>query len=124
MGRLIPKHLLPSPDRVISKKDLAVYDGTSDIPDGYAASPIYVSIKDKVFDVSFGGVTMYSKTCSYSRFAAKDISYALAKMSFKQEDIDNTNISNLSEKETKILNDWLHLFEGKKQYPCVGRLEK
>lgn len=124
-GRLVSQDLIPSSDRIISKEELSKNDGTSEaIPKGYAATPIYVGVKDKVFDVSFGGVAMYGKGCSYFRFAGKDVSRALAKMSFDPNDIDNPSVSDLEESKLKILDDWYKTYEEKKLYPCVGRLEK
>jgi len=125
VGRLVPQNVLPSSERIISKEELALNNGKSDIiPKGYATVPIFVGLKDKVFDVSFGGVTLYSEGCSYFRFAGKDVSRALAKMSFQPEDIENMSTIDLTEKQLEVLDDWCETFENKKLYPCVGRLEK
>jgi len=124
VGTLVAKDKIPSSDRIITKEELEKTDGSQDIPEGYAAAPIYVGVKDKVFDVSFGGVKMYGKGCSYNKFAGKDVSRALAKMSFDPADLENTDISDLDDKQLKVLDDWCKNFEEKKFYPCVGRLEK
>uniref|UniRef100_A0A7S1ZS28 Cytochrome b5 heme-binding domain-containing protein n=1 Tax=Trieres chinensis TaxID=1514140 RepID=A0A7S1ZS28_TRICV len=123
LGRLIPGDALPSEDRVVSKEELAQYDGKiQDIPEGYAAAPIYLAAKGKVYDMSFGGVSFYGKGGAYNCFAGKDASRALAKMSLDPADTENTSTSDLSEKEIKVLNDWVKTFEERKKYPCVGRL--
>jgi len=96
----------------------------NNLPRGYATAPIYVALKDKVFDASFGGVTMYGPGGPYHKFAGKDVSRALAKMSFAPEDLDNTDISDLTEKQIKVLDDWIKTYEEKKMYPIIGRLEK
>jgi len=124
VGHLIPDEKIPDASRVLTKSDLAANNGTGETPDGYATAPIYVGVGEKVFDVSFGGVTFYGKGCSYELFAGRDVSRALAKMSFKPEDTENTSILDLSEKEIKVMNDWIKSFKDRKKYPIVGVLEK
>lgn len=123
LGRLVPDDLLPSSDRTISKEELSSHIGTGEIHDGYAHAPIYLGVSGKVYDVSFGGVMFYGPGGGYARFAGKDASRALAKMSFDPKDTEDPDISELTEKEKKILNDWIKTFEERKMYPCVGRLE-
>jgi len=122
LGRLVPN--ASSTDRIVTTEELAQNNGSGEIPKGHSAAPIYVALKDKVFDVSFGGMTMYGAGGPYHRFAGKDVSRALAKMSFAPEDLDNTDISDLTEKEVKVLDDWCKTFEEKKLYPIVGKLQK
>ena len=114
LGKLIPDDKLPSPDRMLSKEELAKYDGSGEVPEGYATAPIYLGAGDKVYDVSFGGVAFYGPGCSYNRFAGKDASRALAKMSFDPEDTENTDVSDLSDKQRKVLDDWIKTFEERK----------
>jgi membrane-associated progesterone receptor component len=128
-GRLVPDSKLSSPDRIISMEELAKYDGMNqENPTGdhlgYATYPIYVGAMDKVYDMSFGGVPMYGKDGPYNKFAGKDVSRALALMSFDPKDVENTDISDLEEKKVKILKDWMKTFEEKKGYPIVGKLDK
>lgn len=128
-GKLIPDNKLPSPDRVISAEELAKYNGLIEgTPEGehegYATHPIYVGAGDVVFDTSFGGVPMYGKGGPYNRFAGKDVSRALALMSFDPQDIENTDTSDLDEKKLKVLHDWVDNFTNKKCYPVVGKLNK
>jgi membrane-associated progesterone receptor component len=124
LGRLVPDSKVPSGDRIISKEELALHTGTEEKPEGYGTAPIYVGAGDQVFDVSFGGVTFYGPGCSYHRFAGKDASRALAKMSFDPADTENTDVSDLTDKQLKILDDWIKTFADRKSYPVVGRLEK
>eukprot|EP00606_Chrysophyceae_sp_TOSAG23-5_P000206 GSChrysophyteH2.ASY1.ANO1.795.1 assembled CDS len=84
--------------------------------------PIYLGICGMVLDVSFGGTAMYGPGGPYHRFAGKDASRCLAKMSFKPEDIDSTSVSDLSDSEVKVLHDWRDRFVIAKQYPIVGQL--
>lgn len=126
-GRLVPDETLKKLEsRVLTKDDLAKCTGASSqkLPEGYAAQPIYIGAGDKVFDTSFGGVEFYGAGGGYNRFAGKDVSRALAKMSFDPADVENTSIDDLEEKQKKVLMDWIKTFEEKKGYPVVGRLKK
>lgn len=127
MGRLVPDSVLKQlKGRVLTSDDLAQNDGSSkEIPEGYATAPIYLGADDCVYDVSFGGVGFYGPGGGYNRFAGKDVSRALAKMSFEPEDINNPSIDDLDDKQKKILADWVKKFgkDGKK-YPIVGKLRK
>jgi len=67
---------------------------------------------------------MYGKDGPYNRFAGKDASRALALMSFDPNDAANPDISDLEEKQVKVLHDWVKKFEENKGYPIVGRLDK
>lgn len=124
-GRLVPDEKLKSlTARILTKEDLAQNAGDGELPEGYAAAPIYVGAGDKVFDTSFGGVEFYGPGGGYNRFAGKDVSRALAKMSFDPADMENTSVDDLEEKQKKVLDDWIKTFEEKKGYPIVGRLKK
>eukprot|EP00984_Skeletonema_dohrnii_P024904 scaffold14040_cov68-Skeletonema_dohrnii-CCMP3373.AAC.3 len=67
---------------------------------------------------------MYGKDGPYQKFAGKDVSRALALMSFDPADLENTDVSDLEETKIKVLNDWINTFETKKGYPVVGKLGK
>lgn len=112
--------------RTLSAEDLAQHMGAEgeEIPDGYAAVPIYIGAGNKVFDASFGGVEFYGAGGGYNKFAGRDISRALAKMSFAPEDLESTNVDDLEDKQRKVLQDWIDTFEVKKGYPIVGTLGK
>mmetsp|Transcript_18812 Transcript_18812/g.42929 ORF Transcript_18812/g.42929 Transcript_18812/m.42929 type:complete len:164 (-) Transcript_18812:60-551(-) len=110
-------------DRIISMTELKQTNGAQEnFPEGYATAPIYVAILDKVYDMSFGGSEFYGPGGSYENFAGKNISRALAKMSFDPADLENTDLGDLDEKHLKILGDWVNTFENRKKYPCVGKL--
>uniref|UniRef100_A0A7S0CLZ8 Cytochrome b5 heme-binding domain-containing protein n=1 Tax=Proboscia inermis TaxID=420281 RepID=A0A7S0CLZ8_9STRA len=123
-GSLIPNNKLSPSDRILSKEEIAKHDGNGTVPEGYAVAPIYIGVGERVFDVSFGGVEFYGKGGAYERFAGKDASRALAKMSFDPADTANTDTSDLSEKELKVLNDWVKTFDERKGYPVVGKIAK
>jgi len=123
MGRLVPKEDMPDPNRILSREDLILNKGDGVIPNGFAAAPIYVAAKGKVYDMSFGGVTFYGKECPYNIFAGHDATRALAKMSLDLKEVENSDISDLTEKEIQVLNDWIKTFEERKGYPIAGMLE-
>ena len=123
MGRLVPDSALPDPKRVISRQELSLNKGDGVIPDGFAAAPIYVGAAGKIYDMSFGGVTFYGPHCPYNIFVGHDASRALAKMSLDIKDVVNSEISDLTEKEIQVLNDWIKTFEDRKHYPVVGIIQ-
>jgi membrane-associated progesterone receptor component len=126
-GRLVSDEKLKLLEgRILKAEDLAKYTGdtSEEVPEGYAAVPIYVGAGDKVFDTSFGGAEFYGSQGGYNRFAGKDVSRALAKMSFEADDLTNTSIDDLEDKQKKVLADWIKTFEERKGYPIVGRLKK
>ncbi|KAL3500279.1 hypothetical protein ACH5RR_039372 [Cinchona calisaya] len=91
-------------------QQLKQYDGSD------PSKPIYVAVKGRVFDVA-AGRSFYGPGGSYSMFAGKDASRALAKMSKNEEDVIGS-LDGLSEKEIQTLNDWETKFQAK--YPVVG----
>ncbi|CAM9569032.1 unnamed protein product [Chrysoparadoxa australica] len=119
---VVGKVVTPPEPRVFTLKELEQYKGKGPVPDGAAAAPIYVALMGKVFDVSYGGTSMYSEGKSYHLFAGRDASRCLAKMSFDQELLDNPGTSGLSEEDMAVLKDWVTKFEEKKLYPVVGTL--
>eukprot|EP00977_Amphora_coffeiformis_P011806 scaffold2897_cov178-Amphora_coffeaeformis.AAC.11 len=120
VGRLVPT--LPA------QKEWTVEDMTQanqgKTPEGYATAPIYIAAKGKVFDMSFGGVTFYGPEGPYRKFAGRDASRALAKMSLDEADLQNPDLSDVTEKEMKVLDDWVRKFEQAKGYPIVGTFKK
>lgn len=123
LGALIADGDMPDPNRIVTKNELAKNNGKGVVPAGYATASLYVGAKGKVFDVSFGGVPFYGEGCPYHLFVGVDASRALALMSLDATVASNPDISDLTEKQIKTLNDWVTTFEEKKMYPVVGRLE-
>lgn len=56
--------------RVLTGEDLSKHTGDEGegMPEGYAATPIYIGAGDKVYDASFGGIEFYGKGCLYSSY--------------------------------------------------------
>lgn len=95
------------------------------LPAEYAARPIYVGVRDKVFDVSFGGSEFYLEGGAYECLAGRDASRVLARMSMTREDVEGVlDYSRLTDREEKNLSDWADkLGEGGKGYPVVGWID-
>ena len=123
-GRLVPDKLMPDPDKIVTKEELKSHTGSEEVPEGYGAAPIYVGAGDKVYDMSFGGVTFYGPGGPYNKFAGRDASRALALMSLDVKDLDNNSTEDLTEKQLKTMNDWIKTFAERKGYPVVGKLDK
>jgi predicted heme/steroid binding protein len=83
---------------------------------------ILVALHGKVYDVSYGGYYTYGPTGGYRAFAGKDITRALVKMSFAEEDVSNPSIvvEELSPSEKESLDKWVKMFSTK--YPVVGTI--
>ncbi|KAG8381948.1 hypothetical protein BUALT_Bualt05G0025700 [Buddleja alternifolia] len=94
----------------LTPQQLKNYDGTD------PSKPIYVAIRGRIFDVTTGN-SFYGPGGSYSVFAGKDASRALAKMSKDENDVV-ASLDGLTDKEIGVLNDWETKFEAK--YPIVG----
>ncbi|CAN0009604.1 unnamed protein product [Scytosiphon promiscuus] len=110
----------PPEPREFSLEELRPFDGTSETPEGHAAPPIYVGVRGKVYDMSYGGAAMYGPGKSYNLFAGRDASVALAKMSFAPENLDNPDMSLLDEADMKVLKDWDEKMA--KKYPVIGTI--
>ncbi|KAJ7136325.1 hypothetical protein C8R43DRAFT_1132483 [Mycena crocata] len=87
--------------------------------DGVPDPRILIGLGKYVFDVSkmkdaFGPNKLYSK------YAAKDVSCALARNSYNDEDINAIGHSALSEKELIALQEWVSLF--RLRFVIVGML--
>lgn len=97
------------------------------MPAGYATRPIYMAVRDKVFDVSFGGSEFYVDGGPYECLAGRDASRVLAKMSMKPEDIEGVlDYASLNHREEKNLADWVGKLgegEGGRGYPIVGWID-
>lgn len=83
---------------------------------------VLVCLKSRVYDVSYGGFDLYGPDGPYHLFAGRDASRCLAKMSFKNEDVQSQDLTDLSPQELKTLDEWVHKFENVKKYPVVGSL--
>jgi membrane-associated progesterone receptor component len=123
-GRLISNSKMPDPSRSVTAEELTQSNGKQPVPDGYAAAPILIGAGDKVFDMSFGGVSFYGSGGPYEKFAGRDASRALAKMSLDEADITSSDLSDVTEKQLATMNDWIKTFTEKKSYPLVGKLVK
>ncbi|THX02530.1 cytochrome b5 [Aureobasidium pullulans] len=113
-GKFEPKQkvdLDPPKDDPISLDYLSKCDGTHE---GY---PTYVAIKGTVFDVT--GNKAYEPGASYSVFAGKDASRALAQSSLKKEEC-RPEWEDLKPEHKKVLDDWFTFFS--KRYNIKGKV--
>lgn len=92
-------------------------------PAGRVNHPIYIAIRKKIIDVSFGGYHMYGPSGGYHLFAGKNVTRALAKMSFTPEDINaGADVDDCSDEQLKTLADWEKKLMDVRKYPVVGTL--
>lgn len=56
---------------------------------------VYLGAGDKIYDASFVGVAFYGPGCCYNRFAGKDASRSLAKMSLESKDTEKPDVSDV-----------------------------
>lgn len=97
----------------MTRDALAKFNGK----DGMA---IYVALNGVIYDVTLKGSDNYGAQGSYSQFAGRDVSRALAKMSFEPEDLASSAIDDLDDKQRQTLAEWVAKFE--KKYAVVGAL--
>jgi membrane-associated progesterone receptor component len=112
----------PQVFRDYNSEDLQATKDNSVIPVGRIDAPILMGICGQVIDVSYGGTEMYGKDGPYYLFSGIDASKALAKMSFKPEDLNNKDLTDLTEVQQKTLRDWEKKFIVSRKYPIVGKL--
>lgn len=123
---VVGRVLKPPPPRRMSRSELRVYNGSEDtpLPPGYATPSILVGVKDRVFDVSFGGSQFYRVGGEYECLAGRDASRVLAKMSMSPEDVEGLlDYSSVTEREMKNLDDWVRRLGQGKGYPTVGWID-
>lgn len=104
--------------------------------DGSSNNLVYIGCKNYVFDVTNSGFLIfffiflnlniyflehYKKDGSYSFFAGKDCSVALAKMSFDPVYLNCANDFSLNQKEQVILDQWFDKFKDK--YSIIGKIK-
>ena len=91
------------PDRTISLKELYAARGEK------VGSPIYIAARGFVFDVS-SGESFYGPSGGYHVFAGRNAQRALAKMSLKEDDVNNSSLDDLEAGPLNILDDWVRCY--------------
>lgn len=119
---IIGKISQPSAFHDYTISELLTFKECLTTPSGRINAPILMGISGKVIDVSFGGKDMYGKGGPYFLFAGIDASKALAKMSFKEEDLNSRDLSDLTPEQLKTLKDWETKFIISRKYPVVGNI--
>ena len=102
------------PDVIDTRDELMRYTGSQH------EKRIYLCCKNIVYDVT-SARDFYGPEGPYANFAGRDASRALALMSLKIEDVENTDLSDLNEEQLNVLNDWERKFKSK--YKIVGRYQ-
>ena len=74
-----------------------------------------------VFDVT-SGEDFYGPERAYHIFAGRNCQRALALVKVKQEEVDNTDLSDLDAENMKTLDDWIKKYHSK--YVHVGYLKE
>ena len=102
------------PDVIVTRDELMRYTGSQH------EKRIYLCCKNIVYDVT-SAKDFYGPEGPYANFAGRDASRALALMSLKIEDVENSDLSDLNEEQLNVLNDWERKFKSK--YKIVGRYQ-
>lgn len=119
---IIGKVSKPTVFKDYTLSELLEFKEVSVIPEGRLDAPIFMGICGKIIDVSYGGKEMYGKGGPYFLFAGIDASKALAKMSFKPEDLSSRDLTDLTPEQAKTLADWEKKFIVSRKYPVVGNI--
>ena len=92
----------------LTLSELTQYDGkkTQQTADGKEEKKIYMSILGLIYDCSENGEQHFGSGGSYAKFAGRDITFALSKMSPKNADIDNFEYT-LTDNQLKTLAEWV-----------------
>ncbi|GAB4858027.1 hypothetical protein Ancab_015930 [Ancistrocladus abbreviatus] len=98
----------------MTEEELRAYNGSD------PKKPLLIAIKGQIYDVSSARM-FYGPGGSYTMFTGREVSRALARLSFKPQDL-NGNLEGLDEAELEILRDWEFKFMDK--YPKVGVIVK
>jgi len=114
----------PETGRTFTVAELAATKAAATGPPaaGRIDAPLLVGINGKVIDVSYGGKEMYGKDGPYYLFVGIDASRALAKMSFKEEDLNSRDLSDLTPEQLAVLKQWEDKFIKTRLYPVVGTI--
>jgi membrane-associated progesterone receptor component len=116
---IVGKVSTPPVNREFTLDSLASHTGQPEhLLSNRVHSEVLVCLNFKVFDVSYGGNSMYGVGKGYHIFAGKDASRALAVMSFEPEHLQSNDLSLLSEEDMQGVLSWEATFLSK--YPVVG----
>lgn len=99
--------------RDFTEDQLREYNGTN-------SKPIYIGLDGNVYDVSKAD-EYYGVGAAYHCFAGRNATRAMAKFSFEENELNNTDVSDLSPFEKSTLEDWVQKFKYFKCYPVVGK---
>lgn len=104
----------PEPQRDFTLEQLREFNGET-------KKKIYVALRGDVYDVT-ASADYYGPGAPYNCFAGRNATRAMAKLSFEEEDLANSNVSDLGPFERDTLDGWVQKFMHIKGYPIVGKL--
>lgn len=104
----------PLPIRDYTLEQLREFNGVGD-------KPILIALKGVVYDVT-SSADFYGPEGSYHCFAGRDASRAMAKFTFDEKELSNSDLSDLTSYEKNTLEEWIEKYEYYKSYPKVGKL--
>lgn len=107
-ARSLPASMIPC----MTLSELSHYDGSA------PGRPLYFSSEGLIYDASSS--EMFKS--SYSRWAGRDATVCLAKMSLDSADVNRTDWESLTDTEKESLRSWTDYFSEK--YPIKGRLKE
>lgn len=107
-----PTSTSPSPSRLFTEQDLAIYNGTDN------GLPILLGILGSVFDVT-KGKSHYGKGGGYNHFAGRDASRAFISGNFTGDGLTDSLVG-LSSTEVKSVVEWRDFYL--RTYTFVGKL--
>ncbi|KAL6911732.1 hypothetical protein ACP4OV_000537 [Aristida adscensionis] len=107
---------LPPPVQLgeVTEEELRAFDGSD------PNKPLLIAIKGQIYDVTQSRM-FYGPGGPYALFAGRDVTRALAKMSFEPNDLTG-DISGLDPLEVEALHEWEYKFRNK--YITVGTIKK
>jgi membrane-associated progesterone receptor component len=114
-GQTKPENGSESSRRNFTPPQLAEFNGSH-------GKPIYVSLLSEVFDVSESSDYLFGPGGKYHALAGKDASRALATNTLSDASINNLDLSDLTDQQLQVLNDWVTRFRDENKFPIVGRL--
>ena len=100
-------------DVFLTSSALRKFNGKS----GGSNNKIYMSIMGMIYDCTENGEQHFGSGGSYQKFAGRDITYALGKMSLKPHHIDVFDYQ-LSDDQKNTISEWVAYYEAR--YKIVG----
>lgn len=115
LGKEEPIIEMAENDVVVTSEELEFADGEDD-------SPMYLSIRGRVYDVT-QGTAFYAEGKPYHAFVGKDATRAFA-LGCTAPRCISSDTEGLTPAQHKEIDRWIELYETHDKYTYVGRLQK